>query len=94
MSCTPSGAKDFQELGRLLHCRHAREAHADSILKYLNLVSNTELTTYLKRKLVELYAAAPKNDSRAPTGEDSDADEEAPGKVGAEQVASTPCMDQ
>ena len=69
------------------------EAHADAVLnlnlKYLNLVSNTELTTFLKRKLVEWNAAAPKNDRRAPPGED--ADEGGGGE--AELVALTPCMD-
>ena len=70
------------------------EAHADAVLKYLNLVSDTDFTAFLKRKLVEWYAAAPKNDCRAAPGEE--ADEEAPvegGEGGAEPVASTPCMD-
>ena len=70
------------------------KAHADAVLKYLNLVPYTDFTVFLKRKLVEWYAAAPKNDSCAPPGEE--ADEEAPGKGGwggAEPVASTPCMD-
>ena len=64
-------------------------AHASAVLKYLNLVPDTDLTAFLKRKLVEWYAAAPKNDSRAPPGE------EAPGerREGAEPVASMPCMD-
>ena len=52
------------------------EAHADAVLKYLNLVSDTDFTAFLKRKLVEWYAAAPKNDRRAAPGEE--ADEEAP----------------
>ena len=38
------------------------EAHADSVLKYLNLVSYTDFTAFLKRKLVEWYATASKND--------------------------------
>ena len=70
------------------------EAHADAVLKYPNLVSNTDFTAFLKCKLVEWYAAAPKNDSRAAPGEE--ADEEPPvegGEGGAEPVASTPCMD-
>ena len=56
------------------------EAHADAVLKYLNLVSNTDFTAFLKRKLVEWYAAVPKNDSRAAPVEE--ADEEAPGEGG------------
>ena len=47
------------------------EAHADAVLNYLNLVPDTDLTAFLKGKLVEWCAAAPKNDSRAPTGEES-----------------------
>ena len=35
------------------------EAHADAVLKYLNLVSDTDFTAFLKRKLEEWYAAAP-----------------------------------
>ena len=35
------------------------EAHADTVLKYLNLVSDTDFTAFLKRKLEEWYAAAP-----------------------------------
>ena len=70
------------------------EAHADAVLKYLNLVPDTDFTAFLKRKLVEWYAAAQKNDSRAPPGEE--ADEEALGEGqegGPDPVASTPCMD-
>ena len=70
------------------------EAHADAVLNYLNLVPDTDFTAFLKRKLVEWYAAAQKNDSRAPPGEE--ADEEALGEGqegGPDPVASTPCMD-
>ena len=70
------------------------EAHANAVLKYPNLVSDTDFTAFLKRKLVEWYAAAQKNDRRVAPGEE--ADEEAPmegGEGGAEPVASTPCMD-
>ena len=41
-------------------------------VKYLNLVSNTDFTTFLKCNLVEWYAAAPKNDRRAAPGEEAD----------------------
>ena len=52
------------------------EAHADAVLKYLNLVPDIDFTAFLKLKLVEWYAAAPKKDSRAAPG--GEADEEAP----------------
>ena len=54
-------------------------------------MSDTDFTEFLKRKLVEWYVAALKNDSRAAPEEE--ADEEAPGEGGAEPVTSTPCMD-
>ena len=54
------------------------EAHADAVLEYLNLVPDTDFTAFLKCKLVEWYAAARKNDFRAPPGEK--ADEESPGE--------------
>ena len=54
------------------------EAQADAVLKHLNLVSNTDFTAFLKRKLLEWYAAAPMNDRRAAPGEE--ADKEAPGE--------------
>ena len=52
------------------------EAHANAVLKYLNLVPDIDFTAFLKLKLVEWYAAAPKKDSRAAPG--GEADEEAP----------------
>ena len=55
---------------------------ADMLMRYtptLNLVSDTEFTSFFKRKLVEWYAAAPKNDRRAPPREE--AAEEAPGEA-------------
>ena len=49
--------------------------HAEAILKYLNLVSDAEFTAYLKRKLVEWYAAAPKKDHRCPPRDKADGGE-------------------
>jgi len=69
------------------------EAHADAVYKFLNLVTDEAFTSYLKRKLGEWYAAAPKMDRCAP-GEE--ADEEAPGEEGAGGGGagpSRPCLD-
>ena len=51
------------------------DANAEAVLKYLNLVSDTEFTAYLKRKLVEWYAAAPKNDHCSPPRDEADGGE-------------------
>ena len=38
------------------------EAHVDAVLEHLNFVSDMDFTAFLKHKLVEWYASAPKND--------------------------------
>ena len=49
--------------------------HAEAVLKYLNLASDAEFTAYLKRKLVEWYAAAPKNDHCSPPRDEANGGE-------------------
>ena len=66
------------------------EARADAVhnlnLKYLNLVPDTDFTAFLKCKLVEWYAAAPKNDSRAPPGEEADEEASVEGREGGGRI--------
>ena len=69
------------------------EAHADAVYKFLNQVDDASFTALLQRKLTDWYAAAPKMDRHAPSGDD--ADEGAPGEEKAEGggVYSTPNLD-
>ena len=64
------------------------ENNAEAVLKYLNLVSDAEFTAYLKRKLVEWYAAAPKNDHRSPPREEVDGGEGGEGGCGTGEQRS------